>query len=118
MLSGRQKFLFLTGTGAAAADPGEPVRDRDRPAGTDAQLLAGELADREDGRRGQQGLRHDQRGRGGKDPEERGQDRDDRLEVITEQVEARALMSTIGARRPASLASRTRCRCPDPTRTG
>ncbi len=28
--------------------PGEPVRDRDRPARADAQLLAGRLADRED----------------------------------------------------------------------
>src|SRR5208282_6087732 len=55
-----------------------------------AELLPRDLAYREDRQRGQQRLRDEQRRRRGKDAKERGDERDDRLEMVTEQVEARA----------------------------
>ena len=81
--------------------PGEAVGGADRPGLAPSRASAG-AAHRDHRDRGQQGLRDQQRGRGGEDPEERGEQRHDGLEVIAEQVEPGALMSTTGARRWAS----------------
>ena len=71
--------------------PGQAVGGTDHPPGRGAQPGLGRAAHRDHRHRGQQGLRHQQGGRAGEDQEDRGDQPDDGLEVITEQVEARAV---------------------------
>src|SRR5882757_8017751 len=54
----------------------------------DSEQASGRAADRDDRDRGEQGLGHEQGGRAGEDQEYRGDQADDRLEVVAEQVEA------------------------------
>ena len=70
--------------------PGEAVSGADRAARSGPELVRRRPADRHHGHRGEQGLRHQQGDRGREDPEERGDQRDDGMEVVPEQVEARA----------------------------
>ncbi len=70
--------------------PGEPVRRAYRAPGSGPQQVRRRAADRDHRHRRQQCLRHEQSDRRGEDPKERRYQGDDGMEMVPEQVDARA----------------------------